>query len=375
MTSIYLPTTLIRNVTDSPSKSSQAKSANVVSNENLDAYELLNEIRIRNLSNIIIGLLNVNSICDKYDGIKLLIPGNVDIMILVETKLDNSYPTSQFKIDGFSEPFRFDRNKIGGGILIYTREDIPCKQLHKHSFAKDIEGLFLELNLRKSKWLLFGTYHPPSQNDDYFFKSVADALHIYNNSYEKVILAGDFNAEVCEKVFDCFLGTFGLNSLIKDNTSFKSLINPSCIDLLLTNNKSLFNTSSVILTGLSDFHKMVVTVMEINFSKSKPREIRDRNYKTFDHISFKKELLRECNENVKINQNYSLFQEIFLKVLNRHAPEKKKVIRSNEVPYMTKTLRKAIMTRSRLEHKYQKTRSINDYESFKKQKNYCNRLY
>ena len=81
MTSIYLPTTLIRNVTDSALKSSQAQSVNVVSNENLEAYELLNEIRIRKLSNIIIDLLNVNSICDKYDGIKLLIPGNVDIMI------------------------------------------------------------------------------------------------------------------------------------------------------------------------------------------------------------------------------------------------------------------------------------------------------
>ena len=69
---------------------------------------------------------------------------------------------SSFLIDGFSSPFRLDRNRKGGGILIYVRRDIPSKFLTKHSFANDIEGLFVEINFRKRKWLLFGTYHPPS---------------------------------------------------------------------------------------------------------------------------------------------------------------------------------------------------------------------
>ena len=74
------------------------------------------------------------------------------------------------------KPFRKDRNKFGGGILIYVREDIPCKLLNIHNFPDDIEGLFVELNFRKSKLLLLGTYHPPSQNDDYYFKSIGDSL-------------------------------------------------------------------------------------------------------------------------------------------------------------------------------------------------------
>ena len=84
--------------------------------------------------------------------------GDNDIMILVETKLDNSYPTSQFLIDSYSAPFRRDRNKSGGGILVYVREDIPCKLLNLHRFPDDIEGLFLEVNLRKTKILLFPTF-------------------------------------------------------------------------------------------------------------------------------------------------------------------------------------------------------------------------
>ena len=47
--------------------------------------------------------------------------------MMSETKLDSSFPTGQFHIHGFSEPYRFDRNANGGGILMYIREDIPSK--------------------------------------------------------------------------------------------------------------------------------------------------------------------------------------------------------------------------------------------------------
>ena len=53
--------------------------------------------------------------------------------------------------------------------MIYIREDIPSKLLDKHAFPYDMEGLFVELSFRKCKWLLFGTYHPPSQAGIYYF--------------------------------------------------------------------------------------------------------------------------------------------------------------------------------------------------------------
>ena len=108
-------------------------------------------------------------------------------MVLTETKLDETLTTSGFLIDGFSSPFRPDRNRKGGGILIYVRSDIPNKLLTKHSFPNDTEGLLVEINFRKSKWLLFGTYHPPSQNDQYYFDCLDKALDVYS-SYEKLFL-------------------------------------------------------------------------------------------------------------------------------------------------------------------------------------------
>ena len=73
-----------------------------------------------------------------------------------ETKIDESYPTNQFIIEGFSPPFRLDRNKEGGGVLVYVSDLIPCNQVNFLSRPDDIEVIFLEINLRKTKWLLMG---------------------------------------------------------------------------------------------------------------------------------------------------------------------------------------------------------------------------
>ena len=89
-------------------------------------------------------------------------------MILTETKIDASFPNSQFIIDGYSPPFRCYRNRFGG-VLIYIRDDIPSKELSERKFPVDIGGIFIEINLRKTKWLILATYRPTNQSVDYFF--------------------------------------------------------------------------------------------------------------------------------------------------------------------------------------------------------------
>ena len=117
---------------------------------------------------------------------------------ITETKIDSSFLSNQFLINGFSKPFRFDRNRFGGGVLLYVRSDVTCKQLFLHEFPDDIEGIFIELSLNGLKWLLFETYHPPKQPDHYYFENVSKALDRFSVLYEKFILIGDFNSEDSE---------------------------------------------------------------------------------------------------------------------------------------------------------------------------------
>ena len=105
----------------------------------------LKSLRIRNLNKVVVDHLNINSIRNKLDFLAHQAKGNIDILIISETKLDESFPRGQFLLGGYSVPFRFDRNGNGGGILLYIRGDIPSKLL---SMNKSIEGFFIEINLR-----------------------------------------------------------------------------------------------------------------------------------------------------------------------------------------------------------------------------------
>ena len=145
---------------------SKSKIPDSKSEENTELSEL-RELGFKNVNRLIIGNLNINSIPNKFEQVKFLIKDKFDILLITETKLDSTFPETQFLIPGFSKLFRKDRNRHGGGLLLYIREDIPSKELHRHTFSENIEGIFVEINLRKTKWLIFGTYHPPSQNDEY----------------------------------------------------------------------------------------------------------------------------------------------------------------------------------------------------------------
>ena len=161
----------------------------------------LKNIRLKDINIAIIGNLNINSLPIKVIQLQEIVLKYVDILFLTEPKLDDSFPTSQFMAVGFSRPYRQDRNRNGGGIMIYIRDDIPSKLLTKHVFPDDIEDLFVALHFRKSKWFLMGAYHPPSQSDSYFFEQLDKVLDIYSY-YEKVLLTGDFNPEIAEPCMD-----------------------------------------------------------------------------------------------------------------------------------------------------------------------------
>ena len=148
-----------------------------------DISGVLKEIRVNNLNRI--GHLNVNSLAENSDSLKVIIPVNIDVMVITESKLDDSYPTSQFFIDGFSEPFRLDPNVNGGSVLIYTRVDIPCKQLFDHSFPDDIGGLFVEyLGYKRFDRV---TFKKDLKNEICFYTDNINKYLPYENAFLKVL--------------------------------------------------------------------------------------------------------------------------------------------------------------------------------------------
>ena len=108
----------------------------------------------------------------------------------------------------------------------------------------------------------------------------------YSSKYGNFILLGDVNSEPTESAVRDFCQICGCKNLIKDNTYFKNPEKPFCIDLIITNRPKWIQNSVTLETGLSDFHKMTLTVMKVFYQKQKPSTIIYRSYKHFSNEVF-----------------------------------------------------------------------------------------
>ena len=143
-----------------------------------------------------------------------------------------------------------------------------------------------------------------SQKNLRHLDTLRKSLDLYSAHYENTILIGDFNVSIDDPHMESFCESYRFKSLIKDPTCFKNPESPSCIDLILTNNPYSFQNSWVIETGLSDFYKMIVSVMKTTFQKLKPRIVQYRDYTHFSNDNFRKKLLEKlCLEIINTNRN------------------------------------------------------------------------
>ena len=201
--------------------------------------------------------------------------------------------------------------------------------------------------------------------------SIGEKLNDICLKYEHFILIGDFNSEMQEDIMSVFCTTYNLKNLVKEPTCFKNTKSPTCIDLILTNKPSYFQTTTVIETGISNFHKLTVTVLKSSFRKQEPKIFNNGNYKKFNNENVRNDLLCEISKKRFHDISCEEFERLFCKTLNNHAPMKTKYIRANNSPFMNNELSKAIMVRSKLTNKFLKLKTIETRNAYKKQGNYC----
>ena len=100
-------------------------------------------------------------------------------------------------------------------------------------------------------------------------RKLGKALDHYNSKYDNFMFLGDFNIEETDECLQNFLNTYSMKNLLKEPTCYKAET-PRCIDLILTNRNQIMQHTTAIETGLSDFHKMIVTISKTTFPKQGP---------------------------------------------------------------------------------------------------------
>ena len=158
------------------------------------------------MNKIIFAHLNISSIRNKFEELISQVKGTIDVLMISETKIDNS----------FSQPYRIDQISYGGGIMLYVREDIPSNLLKVESLP--IEGFYVELKLRSKNWLINCSYNPNRNAIGNHLESLSDFLDFHSSSYNNSIILGHFNVGVEEPHMKTFFENYSLQNLIKQST-------------------------------------------------------------------------------------------------------------------------------------------------------------
>ena len=271
--------------------------------------------------------ININSLLPKIDELRLIASDTkCSVISISETKLDETIQDEEIKIQGYNL-IRKDRNRNGGGVACYVRNDIYFNI--REELIDDMESIFFDILLPKSKPILVGViYRPPNQLN--FLNNFSDKLNsIFNINLQEIHILGDFNIDKkspLAKQYKEICCLHGLKQLI--NSPTRITVNTSTIlDHILTNSKEKVSNSGVIDISLSD-HQMIFFTRKIRkqkFYKHKNINIRSmKNYSEIEFINVLKEIDFANYDNFdNINTAYSDFLNTVEMAINKIATFKK----------------------------------------------------
>ena len=346
--------------------------------------------RQENSNDMLLCHLNINSIQNKFEELKDIITKfKVQIMVVSETKIDSSYPDSQFHVPGYYL-HRQDRKKGGGGILMLVSSKIQSKRIKIDRRYKTIEPLALEIGLKTRKVILLAIYRPPKKvTGSYQLLLEEEMSHISNWAvlqHQSVIIIGDLNLNRLKP--DSAEGKFlldleveqGFDCLITSPTRTQmqgALTTQSLIDVILTNQPELFGNCGVYNPEISD-HALIYGFMKEKAKPQKGRVIKFRSMKNFDEKQYKEDLSQapwhvgEIFDT--IDEQAGFWESLFSSIVNKHLPEKKMRVRPQDVPYMSREWKNAIRAKRRAARKYQKEQTKENWENKRKLRNEATRL-
>ena len=135
-------------------------------------------LRKDDLNKIISAHLNINLIRNKFELLSVQIKASVDVLMISETKIDDSFLVGQLLIGGFCAPY--------SSAHLITRDINP------------IGSVYVELNLRNNKWLIDCSYNPHKSLIGNHLDAVSKTLDLHSSTFDKIILLPNFNTEIDE---------------------------------------------------------------------------------------------------------------------------------------------------------------------------------
>ena len=298
----------------------------------------------------------------------------VDILCISETKLDDSFPTSQFHVKDY-KIHRRDRNAAGGGLLVYVKSSIPHRQRTDIDCDSGIEILVIEIMIKGEKMLYIFVYKPPRVNTQNIITTLSKMLDKFLTEVRSVFIVGDINIDMqcTPKPFSDFLNMYNLVNVVDKPTCFKSVENPSLIDVVLTNTPKRLASHLNACIGVSDHHNIICAATRGHLRRNHQRNIQYRSMKNFNADHFNVDVanipFQVCEIFDDPDDVMWSYNKLLLNVIDEHAPIKRKVLKKPQVKFMNGALRKAINVKGMLKRKYNKFKDNQSWSLFRTQRN------
>ena len=285
----------------------------------------------------------------------------LDLLCICETWLDDTIQDSEIHVDGFSV-VRKDRNRHGGGVLIYVKNGIIFRSISCHQQA-DVEAVFIVIN-EKAPVIIGSLYRPPNVPTAYM-DSLLDCIEELNLNYDNMILLGDLNCDYFKRdsqnmnIFTFLESAYKMSQLVTAPT--RVTINTSTlIDVILSNMPESHILTEILHTSFSD-HYMTYTILKCHTTpKHQHKFVTYRDYKEFNPDAFLMDVYKlvQCSATKSsLSDKWDFFKSGFLRISNEHGPVKKRRLKNRFCPWITPQIVKLMYSR---DHKHKLARTTND---------------
>ena len=237
----------------------------------------------------------------------------VQYIAITETKIDNSFPDSQFIIPNYIM-YRNDRNQYGGGVCTYIRSDIPNRRLTDIE-SVDLELIVNEVTINKERWIIIAAYRPQTTEVNVFLDEMQNVVDRCLTKSTNIIITGDLNLNLLDMRSESspgmklknFMDIFDCQNMVRDPTCFAGN-EPTSIDVIITNNGNKFAKTIACNTGLSDHHYMVASALKKHAPCVKNTDITYRSYRNLNVDAFRQDVesipFSVCNVFDDINDSH-----------------------------------------------------------------------
>ena len=328
----------------------------------------------------IIGHVNARSLNKNVNELKVIMDGtDFDAVSVSESWLRSRTPKDRFMIDGY-KIFRTDRrNKRGGGVCLYVREEYECKRIKIPNTPESPETLWVEVTVNHKKIAIGTLYKAPNIPSKTFYDAYESLVYIFSK-YEDPVLTGDFNVNMLntessdfKNLNDSLIEPFDFKQLIKNPTRITDK-SKTLIDLMLVKDLNKVKTvGQCDVPGVSD-HFFIYMSYNIKKPKFQPYNVRRRDFRRFDLPAFQRAAETAHWEDIlvvqDVNDKVAILERTINDLLDTFAPYKTfKITKPNSTPWITEEIRLEMNKRDMFKHNFNITGNQTFHKNYKELRN------